>query len=54
LPLGQAVIVRQLDFGFKPEFGFAICALHMDMHSRLLAREEVEAKAILAEDGGAH
>lgn len=32
----------QLDLGIKPEFGFTAFTRHMRVHSRLLAREEVE------------
>ena len=49
LSLVQSVILRQFDSWLKPEFGLTLRRLDMYMHTRLFAREEVEAKTALAE-----
>jgi hypothetical protein len=48
LLLTQAVILRLGDHRLKPEFGFAVRALHVDVHSGLLSREKVKSKAPVA------
>jgi len=50
LAVVQAVILRQFDLRLKPELRLSVCAMHMDMHARFLAREEKEPESILAKD----
>lgn len=50
----EACVLRQINRWFKPEFGLAILALDMHMHSRFLAREEIEAKTAFAKYGWTH
>jgi hypothetical protein len=54
LPPRQAGVLRQLNSRLKPELGLAVLALNMHMHPRLLSREEVKAKATLAENCWTH
>lgn len=44
----------QFNSWFKPELGFAILALDMHMHSRFLAREEIETEAAFTKNGWTH
>jgi len=46
----ETEIVRQRDFRIKPELRLTACTGDMDMHSRLLAREEIETEAALLKD----
>ena len=54
LSLVHADILRHFDEWLKPELGFAIGAMHMNVHARLLAREKVEAITGLSEYRGTH
>ena len=54
LLFAQTVILRLRDRGLKPKFGFSVRALHVNVHSGLLAREEVKPIAAVTEYGGAH
>lgn len=54
LTLAQAVILRQCDYWLKPELGFSIRARHVNVHTGLLAGEEVKPKGTIAEYSGAH
>lgn len=45
----ETVILSQLNLRFKPKLGLAMTTVNMDMHSRLFAREEKEAKTSLTE-----
>lgn len=53
-PAGKPGVLGDLDRRFKPELGLAILSLNMNVHSRLLTREEVEAKSRLTKNGRAH
>jgi hypothetical protein len=46
----EAIVRVQLDRGFDPEFGLALGMLHMHMRARFLARKEVEAKPLDAQN----
>jgi hypothetical protein len=46
----EAEILRQPDFRLKPGLRFPASACDMDVHARLLAREEIESEAALPED----
>jgi len=43
----ETEILRQRDFRFKPELCLPACTGDMDMHSRFLAREEIEPETTL-------
>ena len=53
-PRSQAVVSRQLNPGLDPELRLAPCTLHMDMRSRLLPGEELEAEASDLQDRWRH
>jgi hypothetical protein len=50
----QGEILCELDVRFKPELGFSVSMLNVDMRARLFSREEIEAKPTLSEDRRAH
>lgn len=50
----QAVILRQLDLRFQPEFCFSVSTVDVDMRSRFLPGEEEETKPSLSENSWAH
>jgi hypothetical protein len=50
LAVVQPVILRQFDLRLKPELRLSVCAMHVDMRARFLAREEKEPESILAKD----
>ncbi len=52
LARAHAVALRQFDTRLKPELRFAAGAAHVDVHPRLLAREEVEAEPTFADTVG--
>jgi len=54
LTVAEAIIVREFYRWFQPEFGLPSGVLHMHMHPRLFAREEVKPVCANAKDRGAH
>jgi len=50
----QAMILRQGYGRLKPKLGLPVCAGHVDVHTGLLAREEVKPVWAFAEDSGTH
>jgi len=46
--------LRHFNLRLKPELGLAVSTVHMDVHPRLLAGEEVEAETTFSEDCRAH
>ena len=54
LLLTQTVILRLGDHRLKPEFGFAVWTLHVDVRSGLFPREKVKSKAPIAKYGRTH
>jgi hypothetical protein len=54
LTMAKAIIVREFHRWFQPELGLPGGVLHMYMHPRLLAREEVKPVSANAKDRGAH
>ena len=54
LAVVQPIILRQFDSRLKPELRFAVRAVHVDVHARLLAGKEEKPEAVFAEDGRAH
>jgi hypothetical protein len=54
LALFHTHILRHFDARLKPELRLAIGAMHVDVHSRLLARKKVEAESAFAKDCRAH
>jgi len=49
----QLVIVGKFDLGLQPKLGFAIPTIRVNMSTRFLAREEVQAIAVLPKHRGA-
>src|SRR5436309_10454222 len=49
----QTVILSQLDPGFHPKLGLPLCRVDVDVHPRLLSREEEEPETPFSEDGRA-
>jgi hypothetical protein len=54
LALFHTYILRHFDARLKPELRLAIGAMHVNVHSRFLAREKVEAESAFAKDCRAH
>jgi hypothetical protein len=54
LALFHTYILRHFDTRLKPELRLAISAMNMNVHSRLLSREKVEAESAFAKDCRAH
>jgi hypothetical protein len=52
--LRQSIIPGQFNPGFDPELCLSAYAMHMDMHARLLKREEVKPETAFPEDSGTH
>ena len=50
----EAIVLCQLDLRLKPELGFPLRVMHVNMRSALLAREEMEAETAMAKNRGAH
>jgi len=44
----QTIIIWQVNLSFKPELGFTVAPMDMNLHSRLFAGKEEEPKARLA------
>jgi len=51
LPVTQILILRQFEIWLKPELGFAIGAVRVNMHARFFTRKEEEPEASLAKNG---
>jgi hypothetical protein len=54
LTVRQSIVLSQFDGGFHPEFGLAVGAVDMDMHSKFFAGEEVKPEATAPKDGWTH
>jgi hypothetical protein len=50
----DAVILRQFDARFEPDFDFAVGGLDMHVHAVFLARVEIVPVLALTEDGWTH
>ena len=50
----HAVVSGHLDLRFEPELRFPVCVMDVDVGSRLLTREKVEAIATMAKDCRTH
>jgi len=51
---GKTYELGQFNSRLKPELGLAILGLNMHMHSRFLAREEIETKAAFTKNSWTH
>jgi len=54
LLLTQTVILRLSDHRLKPELGFAVWTLHVNVHAGLFPREKAKSKAPVAKYGRTH
>ena len=52
--IAQAIILRQFNVRFKPEFRFPIGSVDVHVHSSFFARKEIKPKPSAPEDGRAH
>ena len=50
----QPIVLREFDFGLRPELCFACSVMHVDVHSGFFAREEVKAEPASAENRRTH
>ncbi len=50
----ETEILRQFNFGFHPEFSFAIPGMNVDVHAWLFTREEVKPESMFSKQSRTH